>query len=57
MEQLENEACLPATPEKKGNQTELLQNDQHKSDWEGNTYLCIATLGVRTPLQMLTGPI
>ncbi|XP_064933872.1 acrosomal protein KIAA1210 homolog isoform X2 [Columba livia] len=35
VEQLENEACLPATPEKKGNQTELLQNDQHKSDWEG----------------------
>nr|XP_005500491.3 uncharacterized protein KIAA1210 homolog [Columba livia] len=35
VEQLENEAYLPATPEKKGNQTELLQNDQHKSDWEG----------------------
>ncbi|XP_059680563.1 acrosomal protein KIAA1210 homolog [Gavia stellata] len=35
VEQLENEACLPATPEKKGNSTELLESDQHKSDWEG----------------------
>ncbi|XP_065499432.1 acrosomal protein KIAA1210 homolog [Caloenas nicobarica] len=35
VEQLENEACLPTTPEKKGNSTELLENDQHKSDWEG----------------------
>ncbi|KAM6381400.1 acrosomal protein KIAA1210 homolog isoform 2-T3 [Pluvialis apricaria] len=35
VEQLENEACLPATPEKKGNSTELLESDPHKSDWEG----------------------
>ncbi|XP_069723578.1 acrosomal protein KIAA1210 homolog isoform X2 [Phaenicophaeus curvirostris] len=35
VEQLENEASLPATPEKKGNSTELLESDQHKSDWEG----------------------
>ncbi|KAM9600606.1 acrosomal protein KIAA1210 homolog isoform 2-T2 [Morphnus guianensis] len=35
VEQLENETCLPATPEKKGNSTELLESDQHKSDWEG----------------------
>ncbi|XP_040470720.1 acrosomal protein KIAA1210 homolog isoform X3 [Falco naumanni] len=35
VEELESEACLPATPEKKGNSTELLANDQHKSDWEG----------------------
>ncbi|XP_009887632.1 PREDICTED: uncharacterized protein KIAA1210 homolog [Charadrius vociferus] len=35
VEQLENEACLPATPEKKGNSTELLESDQHQSDWEG----------------------
>ncbi|XP_076203379.1 acrosomal protein KIAA1210 homolog isoform X3 [Aptenodytes patagonicus] len=35
VEQLENEACLPATPEKKGNSTELLESDEHKSDWEG----------------------
>ncbi|XP_030304854.1 acrosomal protein KIAA1210 homolog [Calypte anna] len=35
VEQLENEACLPATPEKKGNSIELLESDQHKSDWEG----------------------
>ncbi|KAM6057232.1 LOW QUALITY PROTEIN: acrosomal protein KIAA1210 homolog [Theristicus caerulescens] len=35
VEQLENEACLPATPEKKGNSTELLESDQHKSNWEG----------------------
>ncbi|XP_010140098.1 PREDICTED: uncharacterized protein KIAA1210-like, partial [Buceros rhinoceros silvestris] len=34
VEQLENEACLPATPEKKRNSTELLESDQHKSDWE-----------------------
>lgn len=45
MEQLENEACLPATLEKKGNLTELLKSDQHRSDWEGNEDLCIATLG------------
>ncbi|XP_029852891.1 acrosomal protein KIAA1210 homolog isoform X2 [Aquila chrysaetos chrysaetos] len=35
VEQLENETCLPATPEKKGNSTELLESDQYKSDWEG----------------------
>ncbi|XP_026704410.1 acrosomal protein KIAA1210 homolog isoform X2 [Athene cunicularia] len=35
VEQLENEACLPATPEEKGNSVELLESDQHKSDWEG----------------------
>ncbi|XP_050757938.1 acrosomal protein KIAA1210 homolog isoform X2 [Gymnogyps californianus] len=35
VEQLENEACLPATPEKKGNSTELFESDQHKGDWEG----------------------
>ncbi|KAM9274116.1 acrosomal protein KIAA1210 homolog isoform 2-T2 [Morus bassanus] len=35
VEQLENEACLPAAPEKKGNSTELIESDQHKSDWEG----------------------
>ncbi|XP_052669478.1 acrosomal protein KIAA1210 homolog isoform X3 [Harpia harpyja] len=35
VEQLENETRLPATPEKKGNSTELLESDQHKSDWEG----------------------
>ncbi|XP_061862764.1 acrosomal protein KIAA1210 homolog isoform X2 [Colius striatus] len=35
VEQLENEAYLPATPEKKGNSTELLESDQNKSDWEG----------------------
>ncbi|XP_010144836.1 PREDICTED: uncharacterized protein KIAA1211-like, partial [Eurypyga helias] len=35
VEQLEDEACLPATPEKKGNSTELLESDQHKSDWGG----------------------
>ncbi|KAM6197893.1 acrosomal protein KIAA1210 homolog isoform 2-T2 [Sarcoramphus papa] len=35
VEQLENEACLPATPEKKGNSTESFESDQHKSDWEG----------------------
>lgn len=45
MEQLENETCLPATPEKKGNSTELLESDQHKSDWEGNEDLFFATLG------------
>ncbi|XP_058704174.1 acrosomal protein KIAA1210 homolog isoform X1 [Poecile atricapillus] len=33
--QLENEACLPATPERKGNSTELLESDKHESDWEG----------------------
>ncbi|XP_054497693.2 acrosomal protein KIAA1210 homolog isoform X2 [Agelaius phoeniceus] len=36
VEQLENETCLPAPPEKKGNSTELLESDKHKSDWEGN---------------------
>ncbi|XP_068813751.1 acrosomal protein KIAA1210 homolog isoform X9 [Struthio camelus] len=35
VDQLENEACLPAAPEKKGNSTEFLEGDQHKSDWEG----------------------
>ncbi|XP_066196046.1 acrosomal protein KIAA1210 homolog [Sylvia atricapilla] len=35
VEQLENEACLPAAPEKKGNSTELLESDKHKSNWEG----------------------
>ncbi|XP_062359156.1 acrosomal protein KIAA1210 homolog isoform X2 [Cinclus cinclus] len=35
VEQLENEAYLPATPERKGNSTELLESDKHKSDWEG----------------------
>lgn len=45
MEQLENEACLPATPERKGNSTELLESEKHKSDWEGNEDIGIATLG------------
>ncbi|XP_054695398.1 acrosomal protein KIAA1210 homolog isoform X2 [Grus americana] len=35
VEELENESCLPATPQKKGNSTESLKSDQHKSDWEG----------------------
>ncbi|XP_077642644.1 acrosomal protein KIAA1210 homolog isoform X2 [Lonchura striata] len=35
VQQLENETCLPATPERKGNSTELLESDKHKSDWEG----------------------
>ncbi|XP_054025775.1 acrosomal protein KIAA1210 homolog [Dryobates pubescens] len=35
VEQLENETCLPATPEKKGKSTELLDSGQHKSDREG----------------------
>ncbi|XP_068268084.1 acrosomal protein KIAA1210 homolog isoform X2 [Nyctibius grandis] len=35
VEQLENEECLPATPEKKGSSTELLESDRDKSDWEG----------------------
>ncbi|XP_074771413.1 acrosomal protein KIAA1210 homolog isoform X3 [Athene noctua] len=35
VEQLENEACLPATPEEKRNSVQLLENDQDKSDWEG----------------------
>ncbi|XP_030911949.1 acrosomal protein KIAA1210 homolog isoform X2 [Geospiza fortis] len=35
VEQLENETCLPATPERKGNSTELLESDKHKSDGEG----------------------
>ncbi|XP_032558252.1 acrosomal protein KIAA1210 homolog [Chiroxiphia lanceolata] len=34
VEQLENGACVPATPEKKENSTELLESDKHKSDWE-----------------------
>eukprot|EP00076_Gallus_gallus_P009547 XP_004940902.1 acrosomal protein KIAA1210 homolog isoform X3 [Gallus gallus] len=34
VEHIEKEACLRATPEKKGNPTELLESDQHKSDWE-----------------------
>lgn len=45
MEQLENEAYLAATPERKGNSTELLESDKHKSDWEGNGDIGIATLG------------
>lgn len=39
VEHLENEACLHATPEKKGNSTELPESDQHKTDWEGNANL------------------
>jgi len=39
VEHIEKEACLRATPEKKGNPTELLESDQHKSDWEGNANL------------------
>ncbi|XP_025978890.2 acrosomal protein KIAA1210 homolog isoform X2 [Dromaius novaehollandiae] len=35
VDQLENEACLPAASEKKGDSTEFLESDQHKSDWEG----------------------
>ncbi|KAM9538100.1 acrosomal protein KIAA1210 homolog isoform 2-T2 [Guaruba guarouba] len=35
VEHLENVACLPATLEKKGNSTELLDSGQHKSDCEG----------------------
>ncbi|NXR51229.1 K1210 protein, partial [Hippolais icterina] len=35
VEQLENETCLPAPPERKGNSTELLESDKHKSNWEG----------------------
>uniref|UniRef100_A0A8B9FMU6 DUF4592 domain-containing protein n=1 Tax=Amazona collaria TaxID=241587 RepID=A0A8B9FMU6_9PSIT len=35
VEHLENEACLPATLEKKGNSTKLLDSGQHKSDCEG----------------------
>ncbi|XP_041341004.1 acrosomal protein KIAA1210 homolog isoform X1 [Pyrgilauda ruficollis] len=35
VEQLENETCLPATPERKGNSIELLESDKHKGDWEG----------------------
>ncbi|XP_052529307.1 acrosomal protein KIAA1210 homolog isoform X5 [Tympanuchus pallidicinctus] len=35
VEHIEKEACLYETPEKKGNPTELLESDQHKSDWEG----------------------
>lgn len=44
MEQLENESYLPATPERKRNSTELLESDKHKSDWEGNGDIGIATL-------------
>ncbi|XP_027754531.1 acrosomal protein KIAA1210 homolog isoform X2 [Empidonax traillii] len=35
VEQLENEAYVPATPEKKENSTELLESDKYKSDLEG----------------------
>ncbi|XP_030353978.1 acrosomal protein KIAA1210 homolog isoform X2 [Strigops habroptila] len=35
VEQLENEACLPATLEKKGNSTELLESGHLKSGCEG----------------------
>ncbi|CAN8188560.1 unnamed protein product [Coccothraustes coccothraustes] len=35
VEQLKNETCLPATPERKGNSTALLESDKDKSDWEG----------------------
>ncbi|KAM6253375.1 acrosomal protein KIAA1210 homolog isoform 2-T4 [Porphyrio hochstetteri] len=35
VDQLENETCLPATAQKKGNSTESLESDQRKSDWEG----------------------
>ncbi|XP_025894894.1 acrosomal protein KIAA1210 homolog [Nothoprocta perdicaria] len=35
VDQLESEACFPVAPEKKGNATESLESDQHKSDWEG----------------------
>ncbi|XP_056347674.1 acrosomal protein KIAA1210 homolog [Oenanthe melanoleuca] len=35
VEQLGNEAYIPATPKRKGNSTELLESDKHKSDWEG----------------------
>lgn len=45
MEQLANETCLPATPERKGNSTELLESDEHKSVGEGNEDTGIATLG------------
>ncbi|XP_027754568.1 acrosomal protein KIAA1210 homolog isoform X4 [Empidonax traillii] len=34
VEQLENEAYVPATPEKKENSTELLESDKYKSDLE-----------------------
>nr|XP_014120839.1 acrosomal protein KIAA1210 homolog isoform X1 [Zonotrichia albicollis] len=36
VKQLENETCLPAAPERKGNSTELLESGKHKSDGEGN---------------------
>ncbi|XP_054145889.1 acrosomal protein KIAA1210 homolog [Melozone crissalis] len=36
VKQLENETCLPATPERKGNSTELLESGKYKSDGEGN---------------------
>ncbi|KAL9837002.1 acrosomal protein KIAA1210 homolog isoform 3-T3 [Geothlypis trichas] len=36
VEQLANETCLPATPERKGNSAELLESDEHKSVGEGN---------------------
>ncbi|XP_031458564.1 acrosomal protein KIAA1210 homolog isoform X2 [Phasianus colchicus] len=35
VEHTEKETCFCGTPEKKGNPTELLESDQHKSDWEG----------------------
>ncbi|XP_021261933.1 uncharacterized protein KIAA1210 homolog isoform X2 [Numida meleagris] len=35
VDHLEKEACLHAAPEKKGNTTELLESDQHESNWEG----------------------
>ncbi|XP_015716254.1 acrosomal protein KIAA1210 homolog isoform X2 [Coturnix japonica] len=35
VEHTEKEACFPATPEKKGNPTELFESNQHKSNWEG----------------------
>ncbi|XP_027501274.1 acrosomal protein KIAA1210 homolog isoform X4 [Corapipo altera] len=58
VEQLENEAYIPATPEKKENSTELLESDKHKSDWEGLSAQVgqfskggssVETLGVKTP--------
>lgn len=45
MEQLENEACLPATLEKKGNSTELLESGHLKSGCEGNEDIYITSLG------------
>ncbi|XP_065585902.1 acrosomal protein KIAA1210 homolog [Cyrtonyx montezumae] len=34
VEHIEKEACFHATPERKGNPMELLESDQHKSNWE-----------------------